>query len=196
MLFYVSPSIPFIFFAFIKGWPKLIKFLEKKASTQLSNRKININSVAMKSVITGLLISNVVFGPSPISLQFWFKNIKPAHFKTQNFHYSVYKVTEHHRTANEFFDIIPNEAIISSQQFLFPKLYKKRALIMFPDLESPVNDKVNAEYVLFDKTNNGLNKESPAYITQTKFDIVQKDKINWQLLKSKDNYFLYKRIKD
>ena len=190
MLYYVSPSIPFIFYAFIKGWPKFLEKLKKITPSRYLN--INAGSAAMIVVFSGLLVSNIFFGPSPISLQFWFKDIRPARFKTQNFHYSVYNITDHHRQAKEFRNLIPDSAIVSTQQFLFPMLFDRGAM-MFPKLES-VDNKFKADYVFIDKTNNGLKKESPAYITQAEFDIVEKDQEQWRLVTSAGNYFLYKRI--
>ena len=194
MLYYVSASVPFIFYAFIKGWPKFLVLMDKLVKkTHLVNPISSISSTAMASVLSGLMAANVFFGPSPLSLQFWFKDIRPAPFRTQNFHYSVYKITPHHRKAEEFANLIPDSAIVSSQQFLSPILFKKRGVMIFPRLES-LDNIIKANYVFFDKTNNGLNKISPAYTTQQIFDSIEKDKKTWQLINSEDNYFLYKRI--
>jgi len=194
MLFYVSPSIPFIFLALIKGWPKLTKYLNKRGNKNWPKAKVNVNSPAMKAVLVGLLVSNVFFGPSPISLQFWFKDLRPAPFATQNFHYSVYEISNHHRKAREFCKLIPDSAIVSAQHFFHPRLFKKKGTMIFPRLES-LDNKYKADYVLFDKTNNYLKKGSPSYKTQHDFDVVEKDKRNWQLVKSENGLFLYKRIK-
>jgi len=193
MLFYVSPSIPFIFYAFIKGWPKLLELLVKLDRQNLGpGEHRDINSAAMATVLAGLLVVNVFFGPSPISLQFWFKNLRPAPFETQNFHWSVYKLTDHHRMADEISALIPESAIISASHFLHSKLFKKKGTLMFPNLESK-NGTIKADYVFFDKTNNGLKKASTAYRTQHDFDLIEKDTKTWALVKSKDGYYLYKR---
>lgn len=191
MLYYLSPSIPFIFYAFIKGWPKLLAVLKKFTSASLL--KVDVQQTAMASVLSGLLVCNIFFGPSPISLQFWFKEAKPAPFRTQNFHHTVYKATDHHRKVEGFCKIIPDSAIVSAQHFLLPRLFKKRGTIIFPKLES-ANGRFKADYVFFDKTNNGLNEKSPSYKTQRDFDLVEKDRDTWKLVKSEDGYFLYKRI--
>lgn len=193
MLYYVSPSIPFIFYAFIKGWPRLLNILENLNNKRIHNRRGDVDSAAMLSVLSGMLVVNVFFGPSPVSLQFWFRDLRPAPFRTQNFHYSVYKVTGHHRTVEEFHRLIPDSAVVSAQQFLSPRLFKKRGAMIFPQLES-LDGAIKADYVFFDKTNNGIKKIAPAYNTQRDFDLVEKDEETWELLKSKDGYFLYRRI--
>lgn len=202
MLYYLSPSIPFVFFAFIKGWPRLLTWLKNWMYKRNSGQSVDLNSAAMAAVLSGLLAANVFFGPSPISLQFWFKDIKPAPFRTQNFHYSVYKITEHHRRAEEFYKLIPNTAVVSAEQFLTPRLYKKRGIMVFPQIES-LDGKIKADYVFIDKKNpiktgvatvpgswDGL-RQNPQYY----YDLIEKDLENWKLVKSEDGYFLYQRIK-
>ncbi len=202
MLYYLSPSIPFIFLAFIKGWPRFLKVLERWAKKRYPLTNIDFNSVAMATVLSGVLVSNVFFGPSPISLQFWFKDIGPAPFRTQNFHYSIYLVNKHHRKVEEFVNLIPDSAIVSAEQSLMPRLYKKKGTMVFPQLES-MDKKVKAEYVFIDKKNpiktgiagiagsyDGL-RQNPQYY----YDWVEKNRENWELVKSEDGYFLYKRFK-
>lgn len=202
MLYYLSPSIPFIFYAFVKGWSKLTKWLTRLSRNSLPGVRTDINSAAMMMVLSGLLVSNVFFGPSPISLQFWFKRLRPAPFRTQNFHHSTYKITEHHQKVEEFCKLIPDSAVVSAEQFLFPRLFKKKGTMIFPQMES-YDGKVRAEYVFIDKSNpvktgggdkfypgvwDGL-RENPQFY----YDLVEKDKENWQLIKSEDGYFLFKR---
>jgi len=195
MLFYVSPSIPFIFLAFLKGWPKVTTYLSKKINKHYPNAKVNVNSITIHVVLTGLLISNVFFGPSPISMQFWFKNLRPAPFLTHDFHRTVYKISRHHLKAEKFCDLIPNSAIVSAHHFLHPRLFKKRGIMVFPQLES-ADKQYKADYVFFDKTNNNLKKGSTVFRTQHDFDLIEQDKETWKLIKSEDGYFLYKRIKE
>ena len=65
--------------------------------------------------------------------------------------------------------------------------------MIFPQLES-LDGAIKADYVFFDKTNNGIKKIAPAYNTQRDFDLIEKDEETWELVKSKDGYFLYRRI--
>lgn len=178
MLYYVAPAIPFIFYAFIHAWKKMIV---RFAAATITN-----------TLIAGILVSNVFFGLSPISLQFWFKNIQPAPFRTQNFHWSVYKVNEHHRRVEKFVAMIPGDAIVSAPQFLHPRLYKKRGTLVFPALESK-DGKWSAEYVLLDTTNNELKSQSPAYVTKEEMTMVRGSD-EWQRIASDDGYELYIRL--
>ena len=192
MLYYLSPSIPFIFYAFIKGWPKLLNILESLNNKEPHNQRGNVNSAAMLSVLSGMLVVNVFFGPSPISLQFWFRNLRPAPFRTQNFHASVYKIIDHHRKVEEFTKLIPDSAIISAEHFFAPRLFKKKGIMRFPQLES-LDPYFKADYVLIDKNNpvktRGSLRDNPQYY----YDFVEKDPNNWELVKSDDGYFLFQR---
>ena len=189
MLYYLSPSLPFIFYAFIKGWPKALSVIRK---LRVFRPRYSVEEPAMAAILSGLLVANVFFSPSPLSLQFWTNSLRPAPFKTQSFHHSVYRVTEHHRRAREFSELIPESAIVSAPQFLHPLLAAKRGAMVFPKLEA-LDGRASTEYVLFDKTNNGLNPVSPAFVTQQEFDIIEKDMNSWELLKAEDDYYLYKR---
>lgn len=179
MLYYMSLAFPFLLHAFIKGWYKIIK-----PSNQ--SRAINTSLIWIFTV-------NIFWGVSFLSLQFWFKNIKPAPFRTQNFHYSVYKVSRHHRAVEHFIKQIPDSAIVSTQQFLSSRLYRKKGILIFPDVESK-DGKWKADYILFDVSNNELKPQSPAFIKSEFFSMIAMDKQTWELIASQNNYFLYKRI--
>ncbi len=69
----------------------------------------------------------------------------------------------------------------------------KKGIMIFPRLKS-IGGKIKADYVFLDKSNNGLPEKSPAFIPQGQFNLVDKDTKKWKLIKSTDNYFLYKRI--
>ena len=177
MLYYIAPSVPFIFYALLKAWPKITS-------------RFSAFSV-MNALLTAVLVSNIFFGPSPISLQFWFKNIRPAPFRTQDFHWSVYRVTDHHRKAEKFVSMIPDDAIVSTQEFLQPRLYKKRGAMKFPQIETK-DGRYKADFVFVDRTNNGLKPESPAYMSEENINAVVKSR-EWELVAEQDGYELYRR---
>ncbi len=178
MLYYIAPSVPFIFYALLGAWPKIV--------TRLHTRG------AMNALVVAVVVTNIVFGSSPISVQFWFQHIRPAPFRTENFHWSAYRVTDHHRKAEEFATLIPDNAIVSTQQFLFPRLYMKRGVMIFPELQSK-DKQWQAEYVYLDVTNNGLKPESPAYISEGKMAMLQNSSL-WELIATEDSYVLYKKL--
>jgi len=189
MLHYVSPAIPFLFYALMKAWPRFLKLL--KYLTRKKYRVADLNSAAMTAVLSGLLITNVFFGPSPISLQFWSKELKPAPFRTQNFHYSVYNVSDHHQKAHEFSKLIPDTAIVAAHDFLQP-LVSNKGGFMFLE-EHRKSKKFLPDYVLFDKTNNGLKPTTSAYKSKELFQEFEENQDTWELIKAEDGYFLYRR---
>lgn len=190
MMYYLSPVVPFIFYAFIQSWPRFIKLL----SLAKSKGKSTLEEAGMAMVLSTMIVANVFFGPSPVSLQFWFKNLRPAPFKTQDFHYTVYQVTEHSKYAFKMAGFIPDEAIVSAQHFLFTPLYKKKGIMIFPKTTS-LDGKIAADYVFFDKTNNGLKEESPAYRSQAEFEAIESDKQKWELIAFQDGLSIFKRIR-
>lgn len=187
MLYYIAPSVPFIFYALVKVWPKLIRVLGRVSQTEVER----VQTGAMNAVLIVVIVSNIFFGPSPVSLQFWFKNIRPAPFHTQDFHWSVYRVTDHHKKVDAFADMIPDDAIVSAPQFLHPRLYKKRGAMVFPRIVSK-DGSFKAEYILIDRTNNGLKPESPAFVDEQEFSIIEQDG-SWKIVASDDGYELYRQ---
>ena len=199
-LYYLSPSIPFIFYAFITAWPKLLSMLERISVRWGGNANGEVRPTAMLMVLSSCLISNIFFGPSPVSLQFWFRDLRPAPFRTHNYHYSAYRITDHHRKVESFCSLIPDSAVVSAEQFLCPRLFKKNGIMVFPQLES-VDGKTKADYVFIDKQNPtktgtaavagsyyGLKENPQAY-----YDIVEKYPHRWELVRTDDGYYLYRR---
>lgn len=211
MLYYVAPAVPFIFYAFIKAWPKVVRRLPSPppqsppikggagvdtSSSLVGEVRRGWNETAlMCAVLAGMLVSNIWFGPSPISLQFWFKDLRPAPFRTQNFHWSAYRVSDHHRKAQEFVDRIPGDVIVSAQEFFQPRLFKKKGAMVFPRLVSK-DGSVQADYVLLDITHNGLPPTSPVRFEVTKETLtgVMDNPKEWELISTDGEFFIYKRI--
>lgn len=187
-MYYLSAAVPFIFYAFIQGWPRFIKLL----SLAKFKVKSSLEETGMAMVLGAIISTSIFFGPSPISLQFWFKDLRPAPFKTQNFHYAVYEITQHSKYASEISRLIPDDALVSAQHFLFTSLYKKKGIMIFPKTTS-LDGKIEVDYVFFDKTNNGLKEESPSYRKKSDFATIESDKQKWELVASRDGFFLYKR---
>ncbi|MBI5134668.1 DUF2079 domain-containing protein [Candidatus Uhrbacteria bacterium] len=180
MLYYIAPSVPFIFYALLKAWPKIEARFHSYGATN--------------ALVAAVVMSNIVFGPSPLSLQFWFKQIRPAPFRTEDFHWSVYRVTNHHRAIDDVATLIPDSAIVSAPQFLHPRLFKKRGILVFPALQSK-DGKWQAQYVLLDTSNNGLKSESPAFVQPAAMAVVRGEG-KWDLVKNHDAYELYRRVSD
>ena len=67
----------------------------------------------------------------------------------QNVNYSVYKISAHHRRADYSYSLIPDSAIVSTQQFLAPRLFAKKGMMIFPRIENH-NGTVIADYFYLD----------------------------------------------
>lgn len=196
ILYYLSPSIPFLFLSSIKGVKniemRIILFLKRKNILTVNINNKNITYTLVCSIFLACISSNFFFGPSSFSLQFWFKDYKLAPYKTHNFHYSQYIITEHHRKSFQFFPLIPDDAIVSAEHFFLPYLYRKKSLMQFPVFEG-------ADYVLIDKKHPvkfgtiGVDPIEARKNPQKYYDLVEKDTKNWELIKKDDGVFLFKK---
>jgi len=190
MLYYVSPSVPFVFYAVLRGWNKAHVWIRARMGKCATEEQGE--SALGTALIAGMFVSAIVFGPSPLSLQFWAKDVRPAPFRTQNFHISAYDVNDHHRAVATFIRMIPDDAVVSSPQFLHPHLYQKRAAMVFPDTVSK-DGTVLADYVLLDLTNNSLRADSPAYVSMDEMRLVAQNDA-WRLITKSEGYELYVRV--
>lgn len=187
LLYYVAPAVPFVFIAAVTAWPRWMAWFARRIGLRDDGRV----GTAIMCMCAGILSSQIFFGPSSLSLQFWSEHFRPAPFKTQSFHRSAYHVTDHHRAIREIVSHIPADAIVSTQQFLMPRFSSRRGVMVFPQLTS--KDGVHrAEYVLLDATNNGLPEGSPAFVTSTTMDMVRRDLEHWELIQSLDAYAIYR----
>lgn len=190
--YHTTPAVAVFFFAAIEG----VRWLQNQGLFSLNPVQIRV-SVTSAMLATSLCV-NFLLGPSPLSRQFWDKGYKVFDFKTHNFHYSTYVVTRHNRLAERFISAIPNNSVVSAEEFFLPHLFMKKGLMVFPVL---VSNNREADFVLIDKTNprkhgspdiqgswSGL-RNNPKYY----YDLIEKRKDAWELVAQKDGYFLYRR---
>tara|TARA_B100001013_G_scaffold343834_1_gene272446 strand:+ start:546 stop:2141 length:1596 start_codon:yes stop_codon:yes gene_type:complete len=198
MLYYVSASLPFLYYALLKSWPQLLTFLKRFPGVPYDN--ILLGKALQSMLFTSTIVTCIIFGPSPISLQFWLEDVRPYPFRTQRHHYSAFEVNDHHRIVPDFVNLIPDNAIVSAEQFFASHLFKKKAMMVFPQLINQ-DRSIEADYVIIDKFNplktgssnvpgswNGLRENPKKY-----YDIVENDSTKWELLKKDDGIFLFKR---
>ena len=198
MLYYVSACLPFLFYALLKGWPQIHTFFKRFSGVY--SDKILFGKALQSMLVTSTIVTCIIFGPSPISLQFWFKDVRPYPFKTQRHHYSSFVINEHHRIVPDFVNLINDDSIVSAEQFFAPHLYKKKATMIFPQLSNQ-DGSIEADYVFIDKFNplkrgstnvqgswNGLRANPNKY-----YAIVENDTAKWELLKKNDGIYLFKR---
>ncbi|MBI4450094.1 DUF2079 domain-containing protein [Candidatus Uhrbacteria bacterium] len=192
LLYYVAPAIPFLFLAVIEAWPRVTAWAAHRIHPQNHGAVVRAATTAL---LIGALIVGVVFGPSPIALQFWSRAIRPAPFRTQSFHWSTYRVTDHHRAAAEVVAAIPDGAIVSAPQAFFPRLARTRAIMVLPKLVT-TDGSVHAGYAVVDETNNGLPPESPAFIDASERAVVTDSPSIWRAVITRDGITLYRRMAD
>jgi len=198
MLYYVSACLPFLFYALLKGWPQVLIFFNNIPGVPTDNK---ILATALQSTLfTSTLITSIIFGPSPISVQFWLEDVRPYNFRTQRHHYSAFILTDHHRIVPNFVNLIPDDTIVSTEQFFTPHLFKKNGTMIFPQLSNK-DGSIEADYVLIDKLNplktgistvagswNGLRDNPKKY-----YDILENNTAKWALIKKADGIHLFKR---
>lgn len=188
-LYYLSPAIPFVFVALVKGVKRLGAWLEH--ASPLRDTQASGADAVLCGVFAGALVANLFFGPSPISFQFWFRGYKLAPLRTLNFNYREYEVTRHDRELKRVLAAVPIQAVVSAEQHLLPPLADRAGLRVFPDL-------AGADWVVIDKKRrektgtatvpgswDGLRRHP-----QTYYDLVEKDP-HWQLVVSDDGYYVY-----
>ena len=180
ILYYLSPSIPILFYAVITGINKLNE-----------SRLVNKNAL-IYAILTASISATVFFGATPISIAFWNKNYEVGNFYTTNFHRSAYLEEDRDLAVKEIIKSIPDNAVISAEQHFLPLLYNKKKMSIFPD---PGDD---IEYVLIDRFNpkkTGGHKgtysqfrENPEFFYQQYFE--NKD---WIVIKENLGVILFKK---
>lgn len=188
-LYYLSPALAILFVSLVQAIPKVAAVFERRLGAKHGLE------VVLLGVFSAALAANVFFGPSPLSLSFWCRSWRLAPFRTLDFHYSHYRVTPHDRLADRVLSAVPPEASVSAEQFLFPRLYDRRSLKIFPDI-------AGVDYVAIDKKNpiktgtgtvpgswDGLRQDPQRY-----YDLVERDPAHWRLVASEDGYHVFRRV--
>lgn len=131
MLYYLSPTVPFLFMASILGIDRL--------------RRKGILMRPEVSMAACALVCSVLFGPTPISLSFWVKEYKLGEFHSTNFHHSNYTDFVHSGTGRRVARLVPKDAVVSAEQAYLPLVYDRRKALIFPELPE------ETQYVLIDR---------------------------------------------
>lgn len=190
-LYYVAPSVPFLAFSAIDGVDRLRSRLARPG-TLLAERWEHVTRCIMLVVALGALGASVLFGPSPISLQFWLPDYRLGEFHSTDFHWSTYKVTPHARAARAVASLVPRDAVISAEQPFLPHLYDRRRMYVFPALGPDV------EYVLIDRGHPMKTGWAETYLDFRRrpehyYAMVEADSARWALVAETDGVRLYKR---
>lgn len=194
-LYYVAPILVVMVWSTVMGIPRLVKLAETKERLKKWLRRYppSIGRISF-AVLIGSLACSIYFGPSPISIQFWFRQFSLAPFRTNTFYMARYQPSEHDEIINKIARLIPENASASTEQFLVQNVYKSKLIYVFPYIEG-------AEYIFIDKKNplktgsntvpdswHGLRQNPQFY-----YDWVEKRPDVFELVYSEDGVFLYKR---
>ena len=179
ILYYLSPTIPILFYATISGVSRINIF-------KLINQNALIQSILVASIST-----TIFFGATPISIAFWNKDYRVGNFYTSNFHYSAYIELDRHIAAKKIIKLIPKDSVVSAEQHFMPLLYKNKKMLIFPSPEKVI------EYVLIDRYNPKKTGGPVANTLRTdpenEYQKYFQNK-NWEIIKEDLGVTLFKRI--
>lgn len=178
ILYYLSPTIPIIFYSII-------------SSINLKRKIFVLKKDALiYSIFMATFSSTVFFGATPISLAYWFKDYKVGKFYTTNFHKSAYVEEDRDRVAKQIVKLIPKEATVSAEQHFLPLLYKHKKMIIFPSPQKEI------QYVLIDRYNpkktGGANKNTLRTDPEAEYQKYFKNK-KWLIIKEELGVTLFKK---
>jgi len=179
ILYYISPTIPILFYSII--------------SSLNLKRKIYVlkKGALIYALFIATLTSTVFFGATPISLAYWFKDYKVGKFYTTNFHRSAYVEEDKDRIAKKIVELIPKNAVVSAEQHFTPLLYKHKKMIVFPSPQSEI------EYVLIDRYNpkktGGYYKNTLRTNPEAEYQKYIQNK-NWLIIKEQLGIILFKKV--
>lgn len=188
ILYYLSPAIPFLFFASVDGCALLIRALEPRVGA------LRARMCVMTFTVSCAAVAAIWFGALPFSLQFWLKSHRVGVFYTTNFHVSNYIPTAHTAARNALVAAVPREARVAAEQPFLPHLFDRREMLCFPD------DVGRADYALFDR---GVEKRTGCQKTFLDFRNdperyyleIESDPATWELVMERDGGKLFRRRK-
>lgn len=194
-LYYLSPSVPFIVYSAVDGMARVREWLDRSATAGEASRGGGSSRAGVwvaASVAVGSLLSNVFFGPSPLSLQFWNHDYTIGEFHTTSFHRSNYVVTSHSTAAQSVVDAVPRDAIISAEQPFLPHLYDRTRMYVFPTLKEDV------EYVLIDRKHPLKTGWAETYLDFRRrpefyYGLIENDSDRWAVVAESDGVRLFRR---
>ncbi len=154
MLYYVSPILVVVTWATVIGLYKAQNISENKEWIKKWLKKPPSIERLSFAVLAASMICSIYFGPSPISLQFWFRDFKVAPLHSNTFYRDRYIPTLHDEIIQRAAKMIPEDASVMAEFFLLTDVYKNREIRCFPiyyifeDLESIFN----VDYIFIDKS--------------------------------------------
>jgi uncharacterized membrane protein len=196
-LYYVAPILVVMVWATIVGIPRLVRFTseEERLKKWLRYCPPSIERISL-AVLIGSIACSVYFGPSPISIQFWFKDFSLAPLHSTTFYIDRYRPNSHDDIVRKVAKMIPAEASVSAEFFLFADVYKNSKIRIFPLIEYSDYAFEDVDYIFIDKAH-PRKKSSAGGPFKANNEFYYKwiaDNPNvFELLYSEDGVFLFKR---
>jgi len=154
MLYYVSPILVVVTWATVIGLYKTQNICKSKEWFKKWWEKPPSIERLSFAVLAASIICSIYFGPSPISLQFWFSDFKVAPLHSTTFYRERYIPKQHDEIIQRAAKMIPEDVSVMAEFFLLTDVYKNREIRCFPiyyifeDLESIFN----VDYIFIDKS--------------------------------------------
>jgi uncharacterized membrane protein len=196
-LYYVAPILVVMVWATIVGIPRLVRFTSEKERFKKWLRccPLSIERISF-AVLIGSIACSIYFGPSPMSIQFWFKDFSLAPLHSTTFYIDRYRPNSHDNIVRKVAKMIPVEASVSAEFFLFVDIYRNREIRIFPLFEYADYVFDDVEYIFIDKAH--PRKKSSAggpfkANNQFYYKWIENNPDIFELLYSEDGVFLYKR---
>ncbi len=189
-LYYVAPILVAMIWATIVGIPRLVRFASEKERLKKWLRRCPPAVERFSfAVLIGSIACSIYFGPSPISIQFWFRDFSLAPFHSTTFYVERYRPTSHDEIVRKAANMIPVSASVSAEFFLLVDIYRSRGIRVFPSIE-------DVDYVFIDKSHPRKTRSSggPFKVNlQFYYKWIENRPDVFELVYAVDGVFLYKR---
>jgi hypothetical protein len=172
--YWPAAIVPFVIISTVYGANRILRFLE--SSKRLSKYRVALRN-PMYFIAIFIFLNSItttwLYGPFG-----------------RNFSSQLYKITEHHKIAAKFVNMLPNGSSISAEPMFLPHLSHRGRTYLFPTV-------LDAEYILLDPTSTYIPAESKeAYKTlynQKLREILTSGE--FKLIAREDNIFLFRKVR-
>lgn len=189
-LYYIAPVVVVVVWSTVVGIPRLVSFANGKERLKkwLRHYPPSIERISF-AVLIGSIACSIYFGPSPISIQFWFRDFSLAPFHSTTFNIERYRPTSHDEIVRKAANMIPESASVAAEFFLLVDVYRCNKIRVFPSIE-------DVDYVFIDKSHPRKTDASEGPFKENNqfyYNWIENRPDVFELVYAKDGVFLYKR---
>ncbi len=189
-LYYVAPILVVLVWSTIVGIPRLVRVSHEKERLKKWFRRYppSVERISF-AVLIGSVACSIYFGPSPISIQFWFRDFSLAPFHSTTFNIDRYRPTSHDEIARKAASMIPVSASVSAEFFLLVDVYRNREIRVFPSIEG-------VDYIFIDKLHPRKTRSSGGPFKENNqfyYEWIENRPDVFERIFAEDGVFLYKR---